>query len=118
MDYARYNYVAQPGDGAALMPKVGPYDDFAVNWGYRVLPGDLTPEQEQDSLQAWIRVQDANPMLRFGRQQWMTVDPSAQMEDLGDDAVKASTLGIANLKRIMGYLVEATTTSGKDYDLL
>lgn len=118
MDYARYNYVAQPGDGASLMPKVGPYDDFAVNWGYRVLPTNLTPEQEQDSLQAWIRVQDTNPMLRFGRQQWMTVDPSAQMEDLGDDAVKSSTLGIANLKRAMGYLIDATTTPGKDYDLL
>jgi hypothetical protein len=100
------------------MPKVGPYDDFAVNWGYRVLPTNLTPEQEQDSLQAWIRVQDTNPMLRFGRQQWMTVDPSAQMEDLGDDAVKSSTLGIANLKRAMGYLIDATTTPGKDYDLL
>lgn len=118
MDYARYNYVAQPGDGASLMPKVGPYDDFAVNWGYRVLPTNLTPEQEQDSLQAWIRVQDTDPMLRFGRQQWMTVDPSAQMEDLGDDAVKSSTLGIANLKRAMGYLIDATTTPGKDYDLL
>lgn len=118
MDYARYNYVAQPGDGASLMPKVGPYDDFAVNWGYRVLPTNLTPEQEQDSLQAWIRLQDTDPMLRFGRQQWMTVDPSAQMEDLGDDAVKSSTLGIANLKRAMGYLIDATTTPGKDYDLL
>ncbi|MFN4768404.1 MAG: zinc-dependent metalloprotease [Candidatus Kapaibacterium sp.] len=118
MDYARYNYIAQPGDGASLMPKVGPYDDFAVNWGYRVLPASLTPEQEQDTLQAWIRAQDNNPMLRFGRQQWMTVDPSSQMEDLGDDAVKASTLGIANLKRAMGYLIDATTETGKDYDLL
>ena len=118
MDYARYNYVAQPGDGASLMPKVGPYDDFAVNWGYRVLPSNLSAEQEQDSLQSWIRAQDSNPMLRFGRQQWVTVDPSAQMEDLGDDAVSASTLGIANLKRVMGYLIDATTSPGKDYDLL
>ncbi len=118
MDYARYNYVAQPGDGAALQPQVGPYDYFAVNWGYRVLPSVRKTEDETDSLNAWIRQQDSNPMLRYGQQQWMTVDPSAQMEDLGDDAVKASTYGIKNLERVLGYLIDATTENGKDYDLL
>ncbi len=118
MDYARFNYVAQPGDGASLMPKVGPYDDFAVNWGYRVLPNIRKADDETDTLNAWIRAQDSNPMFRYGRQQWQTVDPTAQMEDLGDDAVKASTYGIKNLERAMGYLLDATTEPGKDYDLL
>ncbi len=118
MDYARYNYVAQPGDGAALMPKVGPYDDFAVHWGYRVLPNIKKCDDETDSLNSWILAQDTNPMLRYGQQQWVTEDPSSQMEDLGDDAVKASTYGIKNLERAMTYLLDASTEKGKDYDLL
>ncbi len=118
MDYARYNYVAQPGDGASLLPKVGPYDNFAVNWGYRVLPNVHKTEDETDSLNTWILAQDTNPMLRYGQQQWITVDPTAQMEDLGDDAIKASGYGIQNLHRVMDYLLDATTTKGKDYDLL
>ncbi|MBL7998392.1 MAG: zinc-dependent metalloprotease [Candidatus Kapabacteria bacterium] len=118
MDYARYNYIAQPGDGAALMPKVGPYDDFAVNWGYRVYPNITKPEDETKVLNALIRKQDDNPMLRFGRQQWMVVDPTAQTEDLGDDAIKATGYGIKNIERIMGYLLSATTDTDKDYSLL
>ncbi|MBX7154641.1 MAG: zinc-dependent metalloprotease [Bacteriodetes bacterium] len=118
MDYARYNYIAQPGDGAHMMPRVGPYDKFAVNWGYRVLPNIKVPEDETETLNKWTLEQEKNPMFRYGDQQWITVDPSAQMEDLGDDAIKASTYGIKNIERIMGYLVDATTTNGKDYDLL
>jgi hypothetical protein len=118
MDYARYNYVAQPEDGAYLMPKVGPYDKYAVNWGYRVYPSIKVPEDETPMLNKLIRLQDTNPMLRYGRQQLIVVDPSAQTEDLGDDAIKATKLGIKNLERVMGYLIPATTEDDKDYSLL
>lgn len=118
MDYARYNYVAQPEDGAYLMPKVGPYDKYAVNWGYRVYPSIKVPEDETPMLNKLVRLQDDNPMLRYGRQQIITVDPSAQTEDLGDDAIKATKLGIKNIERVMGYLVSATTENDKDYSLL
>lgn len=116
MDYARYNYIAQPGDNTYMFPKVGPYDDFAVNWGYRVLPNIKKTEDETPTLNTWILEQDKNPMLRFGMQQWVTVDPTSQMEDLGDDAIKAGSYGLKNIERIMGYLMEGTTENGKNYD--
>ena len=118
MDYARYNYIAQPGDDVDVMPKVGPYDYFSVMWGYRPIVGAKTSDDELDTLGKWARQTETNKMLRFGRQQWVTVDPSSQMEDLGDDAVKATTYGIANLKRIMGYLYDATYDQGKDFNQL
>ncbi|MBL0322010.1 MAG: zinc-dependent metalloprotease [Ignavibacteria bacterium] len=118
MDYARYNYIAQPGDDVDVMPKVGPYDHFSVKWGYRPIIGAKTSDEELDTLGKWAKETESNKMLRFGRQQWVTVDPSSQMEDLGDDAVKATTYGIANLKRIMGYLYDATYDQGKDFNQL
>lgn len=118
MDYARYNYIAQPGDDVDVMPKVGPYDHFAVNWGYRPIIGATTSDAELDSLNAWAKLTETNRMLRFGDQQWVTVDPSSQMEDLGDDAIKAGGYGVANLKRIMGYLYDATYDGGKDFSKL
>ena len=63
MDYARYNYVAQPGDGAGLMPKVGPYDCFAVNWGYRQFPKEADEKAELEKI---VKVQIDQPMYRFG----------------------------------------------------
>ncbi len=107
MDYARFNYVAQPGDGAALIPTVSVYDSFAVNWGYRRIPGAATPEAERPYLDSLARLQDANPMLRFGDLDG--IDPNSQREAVGDDPVKASTFGVANLKRVMGMLIPATT---------
>ncbi len=117
MDYARFNYVAQPGDeGVALMPNIGIYDKHAINWGYRPLP-DLSAEEEKETLNKWILEHADDPMYRFGHQQVGDIhDPSSQTEDLGDDAIKASTYGIANLKRIVPNLMEWTTEDGKDYE--
>ena len=116
MDYARFNYVAQPGDqGVALMPNIGPYDKHAVNWGYRPIL-DKTAEEEKATLNQWILDKADDPMYRFGRQQRPVVDPTSQTEDLGDDAVKASNYGIANLKRILPRLIEWTYQDGKNYD--
>ncbi|MDM9631590.1 zinc-dependent metalloprotease [Robiginitalea aurantiaca] len=117
MDYARFNYVAQPGDeGVALMPNIGIYDKYAIRWGYKPLPGK-SPEEEKPILDAWILEHAGDPLYRFGHQQiGDVVDPSSQTEDLGDDAVRASTYGIMNLQRIVPNLIEWTEEKGKDYD--
>jgi hypothetical protein len=114
MDYARYNYVAQPGDGAGLMPKLGPYDSFAVNWGYREFPKGANEKAELETL---VKVQIDQPMFRFGDPN-AGVDSTQQTEDLGSNAVEATKLGLLNLQRVAGYLVKATSKPGKDYDLL
>ena len=117
MDYARFNYIAQPGDGdVSLMPDIGPYDIHAVRWGYRPIPSVENAEDEKPILDQWIRDKEDDPMYRFGRQQFGVVDPSSQTEDLGDDAIKASAYGIANLKRIVPKLIEWTAEDGKNYD--
>jgi len=116
MDYARFNYVAQPGDGdVALMPKVGIYDKHSIRWGYRPIL-DKTAEEEKKTLDQWILKHQNDPMYRFGRQQFGVIDPSSQTEDLGDDAVNASTYGIKNLKRIVPNLIQWTAEDGKNYD--
>jgi hypothetical protein len=117
MDYARFNYVAQPGDGdVALMPNIGVYDKYSINWGYRPLP-NLTAEEEKKTLDSWILEHAGDPLYRFGKQQsGLAIDPSSQTEDLGDDAVKASLYGISNLKLIMPKLIEYTKEDGKNYD--
>ncbi len=116
MDYARFNYVAQPEDeGAGLMPKIGPYDEWAIIYGYRYFPDVDEVEEEKKLLHAMILERADNPIYRYGQQQGRVVDPSAQTEDIGDDAIEASLLGIANLKRIREHLIEWTATPGKDY---
>lgn len=116
MDYARFNYIAQPGDeGVALMPNIGVYDKHAIKWGYRPILDAKTPEDEKKTLDKWILEHQNDPMYRFGSQQFGVIDPSSQTEDLGDDAVKASTYGIANLKRIVPNLITWTAEDGKDY---
>ena len=117
MDYARFNYVAQPEDkGVALMPNIGVYDKYAIRWGYKPIL-DKTAEEEKPVLNNWIRAHEGDPMYRFGHQQIGDVhDPSSQTEDIGDDAVKASLYGIENLKRIVPRLKEWTTEEGKTYD--
>lgn len=118
MDYARFNYIAQPGDeGVALMPNIGVYDKYAISWGYRPILDAKTPEDEKKTLDSWILKHADDPMYRFGRQQsGGVIDPSSQTEDLGDDAMKASAYGIANLKRIVPNLIKWTSEDGKDYD--
>jgi len=117
MDYARFNYVAQPGDeGVALMPNIGIYDMYAIAWGYRPIL-DKTAEEEKPILNEWITEHAGDPMFRFGHQQVGDIhDPSSQTEDLGDNAMLASEYGIKNLKRIVPKLIEWTTEAGEDYD--
>ncbi|MFV0247656.1 MAG: zinc-dependent metalloprotease [Tenacibaculum sp.] len=119
MDYARFNYIAQPEDkGVALMPNIGPYDKYAVNWGYRPII-DKTEDEEKPILNQWIKEKAADPMYRFGHQQTANIiDPSSQTEDLGDDPIKASNYGIKNLKRILPKLEEWTTETGENYEEL
>ena len=116
MDYARFNYVAQPGDeGVALMPNIGIYDKYSINWGYRPIL-DKNAVEEKATLDSWILKHAGDPMYRFGSQQRNVVDPSSQTEDLGDDAIKASDYGIENLKRIVPNLITWTAEDGKDYE--
>ena len=113
MDYARFNYIAQPEDkGVALMPDIGVYDKHAVRWGYRPIPNAKTAKDEKKTLDKWIRDNENSLMHRFGS---AGIDPSSQTEDLGDDAVKASEYGILNLKRIVPNLTKWTSEDGKDY---
>lgn len=118
MDYARFNYIAQPGDeGVALMPNIGVYDKYAMSWGYRPILDAKTAEDEKETLDSWILKHSGDPLYRFGQQQaGEVVDPSSQTEDLGDNAIKASAYGIANLKRIVPNLIKWTSEKGKNYD--
>src|SRR6056300_1844290 len=119
MDYARFNYVAQPEDkGVALMPNIGIYDKYAIEWGYRPIL-DTSAEDEKPILDQWILKHDGDPLYRFGHQQaGDVVDPSSQTEDLGDNAILASQYGIKNLQRIVPNLIQWTEEDGKDYDEL
>jgi hypothetical protein len=115
MDYGRFNYVAQPGDGATLIPTEGVYDTYAVNWGYRFIANAATPQAERSYLDSLARLQDHNPMLRFGNADG--IDPEAQTEDLGNDPIASTRYGLANLKRVVPMLVPATTADHlADYD--
>jgi hypothetical protein len=117
MDYARQNYVAQPGDGLQAtdyIRKIGPYDHYAVNWGYRVIPGATSPDDEKAALVEWIMAKADDRMYRFGSSTgW---NPDAQTEDMGDDPVKSSGYGVANLKRVAPKLVAWTATPGENFD--
>jgi hypothetical protein len=115
MDYGRFNYVAQPGDDVRLIPMVGPYDKFAIEWGYKPVAGAKTPYDEKDVLDRIAARQVDNPMLRFGGG---PSDPDAISEDMSDDHIEATRLGMKNIERIMGFLVDATTVPGEDYSTL
>lgn len=121
MDYSRYNYVAQPEDNidpADLIPGIGPYDMWATAWGYKPIPNAKTPDAEKATLDSWAREQDTTPWLRFSTAGSAGSDPGEQTEAVGDaDAVKSSTLGLMNLKRVAKLLVPATTNEkGMPYD--
>ncbi len=119
MDYARWNYVAQPGDeGVALMPSywdtpnIGLYDKYSIMWGYKPILG-VSAEEEKKILQSWILEKQNDLTYRYGDP---GIDPSSQTEDLGDNAVKASEYGIANLKRIVPELINWSTVDGEDFN--
>ena len=105
MDYSRFNYVAQPEDGIAvadLIPKIGPYDKWATQWGYAPIPGAKTPDEEKPTLDTWAREQDEKPYLRFSTEGNGGTDPGDNTEAVGDiDAVTATRLGMKNLPRVV-----------------
>jgi hypothetical protein len=121
MDYSRFNYVAQPEDSipvGLLIPQVGPYDKFAVRWGYRPILDADSPEAETATLNRWAREQDTTPWFRFSTNDSPN-DPENQTEAVGDaDAVKSTTYGLMNLRRVMGNLRAATERPEKDYTLM
>jgi hypothetical protein len=117
MDYARFNYIAQPGDNVAYIPnKVGPYDHFAIEWGYKEFDNTKPVSADTASLNEIALRQMDDPRLRFGSAG--RGDPRAQTEDIGDDAIKATTYGMKNLEVIAGKLVSATAENGKDFSRL
>jgi hypothetical protein len=116
MDYARFNYVAQPGDGVTnLMPGIGIYDKWAIEWGYTVLPGVQSPDEERAILNSRVVEHAGDPHYFYGRQ-GPRIDPRSQNEDLGDDATRAGEYGIENLKVILDNLVAWTAEDAKDYE--
>ena len=119
MDYARFNYVAQPEDGdVGLMPNIGPYDKWSIEFGYRLFPEFGSAEAERSKINDMIKEKADDPIYRFGRQRFSPTDPTAQTEDLGDNSMRASELGIKNLKRIVPNLIEWTSEPTKDYSEL
>ena len=108
MDYARFNYVAQPGDKGVKLtpPDLGVYDEYVIKWLYTPLPG-LSPKEEAAVLESWIDEKAGDPLYRYGKQQVIErYDPSAIEEDLGDDPMKAGDYGIRNLKYILSHMDE------------
>src|SRR5207302_759915 len=118
--YGRYNYVAQPEDGVKqLIPVLGPYDFFAISWGYKPIPRAKSAEDERATLDEWAARQMQQPWLRFGGEDGpAAVDPSVLTENIGADRIEATALGLKNLDRVLGYLVSATTIKGEDFSLL
>lgn len=119
MDYARFNYVAQPGDGVEdFHPAIGEYDKWSIKWGYTWFPDSMSKEEKEAKLNEWTREKAGDPVYFYGRQSGSKIDPRSQNEDLGNDAMKASELGIANLKRITSNLVKWTERDGANYEEL
>jgi hypothetical protein len=115
MDYARFNYVAQPEDEITdITPKIGVYDKYAIDWGYRWIE-NTSAHEELPVLNQWIRKHENDPLYFYGAQQGEVIDPRSQSEDLGDNAVKASEYGLKNLKRILPNILDWTAEEGQDY---
>ena len=120
MDYARFNYVAQPEDGIAvedLIPKVGPYDTWATMWGYKPIPGAASADDEKATLDEWAREQDETVWYRFSTPGAQNADPGQLTEAVGDaDAVQSTALGLKNLERVAAMLLDAIDAPGDPYD--
>src|SRR5664279_953486 len=121
MDYARFNYVAQPEDGigsGGLYPKIGPYDYWAIQWGYKIIPNTKSAEDDKKILNKLIIDSlKTNPRLWFGGES-QNFDPRSQTEDLSDNAMKASEYGIRNLKKIIVMLPDWTREEADTYENL
>jgi hypothetical protein len=117
MDYTRYNYVAQPGDeGVRWVRMLGPYDNYAINWGYRYLAEVKSAEAEKPILNSWINEKAGDPRFLFGSGARSAFDPSSQTESVGDDPIKASTYALSNLKIVAPNLAKWTATDGEGYE--
>lgn len=119
MAYGRFNYVAQPEDKVKnLIPKVGPYDKFAIEWGYCALDA-ATPEAEKPLLDKIAARQMDNPWLQFGGEDGPSlVDPSVKRENISNDPIEATALGLKNMDRVIDLLIPATERAGEDYALM
>ncbi len=121
MDYARFNYVAQPEDRIGpkgLYPRIGPYDYWAIQWGYKIIPETKSAEEDKKILNKLIVDSlKANPRLWFGGE-GQSLDPRSQTEDLSDNAMKASEYGIKNLKKIIVMLPLWTREEADTYENL
>jgi hypothetical protein len=121
MDYARFNYVAQPEDHITekgLFPRIGDYDKWAIEWGYKWMPQFKTADEETPFLNQWVISRlSQNRRLWFGIENDFN-DPRSQNEDLGDNAMLAGTYGIKNLKRILPQLENWTYEPNEGYDEL
>ncbi len=116
MDYARYNYIAQPGDeNIRFIRQLGPYDDYAINYGYRYIPDATSADDEKETLDNWIKEKAGNPIYKFGKQS-SRFDPTAQTEDIGNNSIKASTYGLKNLKVVAKNLSSWTSDKTNNYE--
>ena len=118
MDYARFNYVAQPEDKigpAGLYPRIGDYDLWSIEWGYKPVL-DKTEKEEKAVLNEWVKEKFSNPRLRFLHADG--VDPRAQTESLGDNNMKANEYGIKNLKWIIPQLPTWLNEKGENFETL
>ncbi len=120
MDYARFNYIAQPEDNIEnLMPQIGPYDEYTINWGYRKYQNIVHPEDELPILNKLIVEKKNDPLFKYSKQLSMFErqnDPRAQMEDLGDNAILAGEYGIKNLQKLIPNLHKWSFKEGDNYD--
>lgn len=115
MDYARFNYVAQPEDGVtSLFPRIGDYDKWAIKWGYSYFEDAKNEAQEKAILNEMTKEAYKNNRLWFGTET-SPYDPRYQTEDIGDNAMRASEYGIKNLKRILPNLLEWSKENGESY---
>ena len=122
MSYGRCNYVAQPEDKVDpkhLLPKIAPYDNFAIEWGYKAIPTAKTPDEERKTLDEWAAKQLTNPFLRFGGEDGPSfVDPTVLTENIGSDPLAVTACGLKNLDRVIEFMLAATTEKGEDFALL
>lgn len=118
MDYARFNYVAQPEDNISpvgLYPRIGDYDNWSIEWAYKPIL-DKTEEEEKAILNEWVKARFADNRLRFIHQDG--IDPRAQTESVGDNNMKASEYGIKNLKWMMPKIQSWVNEKGENYETL
>jgi hypothetical protein len=115
MDYARFNYIAQPEDGVTnFFPRIGPYDKWSVKWGYTWF-GDMSLEEQEEILNEWVKERADDPRFFYGRQTGNPIDPRSQREGLGDDNMYASELGLNNLETITNNLIDWIREDGEDF---